>query len=144
MRRVLFEEKSHGAGVGRVFDIRVIIVRGENDHFGGGNGFENLAGGLQTIEQGHRDVHQHYGGTKFFGQRDRLAAILRFADHLNIVFQFQHLAKTLAHDRVVFSQENSDSFHRDLRFGFSWVHQRPPRAAVGERNLRLDRGAFAG
>ena len=112
----LFEQKSHGAGLGRVFDIRVITVRGEHEHFGGGDGFEHLAGGFQTIEPRHRDVHQHHGGTKFFDQGDRLAAVLRFADHFEVVFQFEHLAKSLAHDRVVFRQQNSDSFHSDSRF----------------------------
>ena len=107
----LFEQKSHRAGLGCVFDIRVITVRGENEHFGGGDGFEHLAGGFQTIEQRHGDVHQHHVGTKFFGQRDRLAAVLRFADHFKIVFQFEHLAETLAHDRMVFGQQNSDFFH---------------------------------
>ena len=69
----LFEQKSHGAGVGGVFDICVIAVRGENKHFGGGKLFEHLAGGFQAVEQGHRDVHQHHGRTKFFdhGERDR-------------------------------------------------------------------------
>ena len=114
MRGGLFEQKSHRAGFGRALHIRVITVRGENEHFGGGEGFEHLAGGFQTIEQRHGDVHQHHGGAKFLGQGDRLAAVLRFADHFKVVFQFEHLAETLAHDRMVFGQQDSDSFHKSV------------------------------
>jgi len=39
----------------------------------------------------------------------------RFADHLNIVFQLQHLAKPLAHNRMVFREQNSDFFHKIFR-----------------------------
>src|ERR1035441_2954848 len=43
----LFEQIAHRAGVGRLFDIRIIIVRRKYEHFGGGGGgFENLASGL--------------------------------------------------------------------------------------------------
>jgi hypothetical protein len=108
----LFEQKSHGTGLRCVFDIRVIIVRRENEYSGVGDGFENLTGGFQTIEQRHRDVHQHHGGAKFFDHGDRLAAVFRFADHFEVVFQLQQSCETLTHDRVVFGQQNSDSFHK--------------------------------
>ena len=133
----LFEQKSHGAGLGRVFDISVITVRGEHEHLGGGERLQHLAGGFQTIEQRHGDVHQHHVGTKFFGQRNRLAAVLRFAGHFEIVFQFEHLAKSFAHDRMVFRQQNSDSFHNNSRFDFSRLRHfqcRPiPGKVVGRR-----------
>ena len=83
-------------------------MRGEDEHLCGGDGLENLAGGFQAIQLWHRDVHQHHGGMEFFDQGDRLAAILSFADHLHIVFQFEHPAKPLAHNHVVFRQQNSD------------------------------------
>ena len=108
----LFEQKSHGTGLRCAFDIRVIIVRRENEYSGAGDGFKNLTGGFQTIEHRHRDVHHHHGGAKFFDQGDRLTAVFRFADHFEIVFQLQYLAKPFAHNRVVFGQQNSDSFHR--------------------------------
>jgi hypothetical protein len=108
----LFEQKSHGTGLHCAFYIRVIIVRRENEYSGGGDGFENLTCGFQTIEHRQRDVHDDYCGAKFFDHGDRLAAVFRFTDHFEVVFQLQYLAKTLTHDRVVFSQQNSDSFHR--------------------------------
>jgi hypothetical protein len=67
--------------------------------------------GPKNILQWHRDVHNDHCGTKFFDQGDRLTAVFRFADHLEVVFQLQYLTKTLTHDRVVFGQQNRDSFH---------------------------------
>ncbi len=146
VRGGLFEQKAHRAGLGRMFDIRVIAVRGKHEHFGGGDGFENLPRGFQTIEQRHRDVHHHHVGTKFFGQRDGLAAVLRFADNFNVVFEFEHLAKTFAHNRMVFSQQNSDVFHNNFKFGSSGLrsadfsHRGGLSSGISARNG----GAFAG
>jgi len=49
-----------------------------------------------------------------FGHRNRLGAVLRFAGHFEVVFEFEHLAKRLAHDHVVFRQQNSNSFHQSI------------------------------
>ena len=113
---------------GHLLDVRVIAVRGENEHLGVGKGFANLPGGLQTVEQRHRDVHHHHGGTEFPGQLHGLAAGGRFADHLDVAFGLQHLPKALADDRVVFGQQDGDAFHRHSRFGSSDRDQRvlPP------------------
>jgi hypothetical protein len=70
-------------------------VRRENEYSGAGDGFENLTGGFQTIEQRHRDVNDDHCGTKFFDQGDGPTAVFRFADHFEITFQLQHLAKPL-------------------------------------------------
>ena len=107
----LFDQIAHRAGVGRLFDIRFITVRRKHEHFGGGDGFENLARGLQTIEQRHGNVHQNQCGTEFFDHGDRLMAVFRFADHFKIVFEFQYLSNFPANERVVVRQQDSDFFH---------------------------------
>ncbi len=120
----LFEQKTRRAQRHHLLDIRVITVRGENEHLRAGNGFEDLPGGFQAVEQRHRDVHHHHGGTKFSGQGHRLAAGFRFADHLDIPFGFQQGPKAFADNRVVFRQQNSDAFYgRGLfhRFSMSGV-----------------------
>ena len=90
----------------------------------GGICFENLPGGFQAVEQRHGDVHQHHFGAEFFGQRDRLAAVLRFADDFKIVFEFEHLAETLAHDHVIFGEQDGDSFHGHLNVVVAGFFQR--------------------
>ena len=60
-------------------------MRGEHDHFGGGDGFENLARGFQTVEPRHGDIHQHHGGAKLFNQGNGLATVGRFASLLKVM-----------------------------------------------------------
>ena len=54
-------------------------------------------------------------GRSFRVSCDRLAAGLRFADHFDVAFVFQATPKTLADDLVVFSQQDSDSFHKSVQ-----------------------------
>ncbi len=110
----MFEQKPHRAQRDRLLDVGVIAVRGEDEHLGAGNGLADLPGGFQPIEQRHRDVHHDHGGTKFPGQFHRLAAGLRFADHLDIGFGLQQLPKPLANDHVIFRQQDGDAFHKNL------------------------------
>jgi hypothetical protein len=42
----LFDQVAHCAGFDRLDDIRFIAVRRKYEHFGGGDGFENLSSGL--------------------------------------------------------------------------------------------------
>ena len=91
----LFEQVSRRAQRDHLLDVGVITVRGENEHLGVRDGFANLPGGFQTIEQRHGDVHDDHGGTKFSGQFHRLAAGVRFADHLDIAFGLQQRPEAL-------------------------------------------------
>ena len=140
----LLEQKSPRAGIGGVFHIRVIAVRGEHDDLGAGHGFHHLARGFQTIEQRHRDVHQHHFGMKFFCECDRRASVLRLADDFKIVFEFEHLAETFAHDHVVFGEQDSDSFHDYSSFVSSPNFFARGGGRFGEWNFHFDGGAFAG
>ena len=119
MRGGLFEQKSHRARPDGVGDIGVVTVRGEHEHFGGGQFLANLPGGLQAVEQRHGDIHQHYVRAKVFGHRNGLPAVLCFADHFEVGLQFEHLAQSLPHNRMIFGQHYSDTFHKNSRLGFS-------------------------
>ncbi len=110
----LFKYIAYGTRLHRISDIGIIAVRREYEHFGGGKCFEHLPGSLQTVEQGHRNVHQCHVGTKFFGQRDCLTSVLRFADHFKVGFEFEHLAKSFAHNHMIFRQQHRDSFHKEV------------------------------
>ena len=116
MRGGLFEQKSRGAYLSHLLDVRVIIVRGENEHLGVRKVFANLTGGFQAIEQRHRDVHHDHGGTKFPRELHGLAAGFRFTDHFNVAFVLQQRPKTFSDDLVVFSQQDSNSFQINQSF----------------------------
>ena len=52
------------------------------EHFGCGQDCENLAGGLQTIEHGHADIHQNHSWPQLYAHIDRLLTVPRFTDYL--------------------------------------------------------------
>ena len=61
----------------------------KHEHFGGRGDFENLASGLQTIEDPwHCNVHQNQCGAKILGQVECLKAVYRLAHDFKIIFQF--------------------------------------------------------
>ena len=85
----VFDQVSGRAQGSHLLDISVIFVCGEDEDPGGGDRFEDLPGGFQPIEQGHGDVHYHDGGAEFPGPLDRLAPVVRLANHLNVPLSLQ-------------------------------------------------------
>jgi hypothetical protein len=83
----------------------------KDENIGGRKGFENQAGGLATIEQRHRHVHQNHGRPQFCDHVDRLAPVCRFAHHFKIVLEFENSSILLGHHPVVIHQQYADAFH---------------------------------
>ena len=104
----LFDQVSGRAQGSHLLDISVIFVCGEDEDPGGGDRFEDLPGGFQPIEQGHGDVHYHDGGAEFPGPLDRLAPVVRLANHLNVPLSLQQRFEPFADDRMVFRQQDCD------------------------------------
>jgi hypothetical protein len=126
----LLDHIAHRTRVDGLFHIRIIAVRGKHEYFGGGNGFEKSASGLQSIEHRHGQVHEHQCGPQFIDHGNRLLTVARFADHLNIVFQVQNPSEFAAQEQVVVRQQNGDPligfryattmmFNRDFSLCFS-------------------------
>jgi hypothetical protein len=70
-------------------------------------------------------------GLEFFDQGNRLPAVLRFADHFQVFFHLEHLAKALAHDRMIVRQQNSCSFHSFSRILLeAFIHDASTHAAL--------------
>ena len=107
----LLEEKSHRPGVDRVFHVGVVVVGGKHQHLGPGLGLEDLAGGLEAVEPGHGDVHQHHVRAEFLRHGDRLPPVLRLAHDLQVGIESQHHAESLADDHVVLCQQHGDGIH---------------------------------
>ncbi len=49
-----------------------------------GGGPQDAFGGRDAADPGHPDVHEDHVGTVFGGQPDRLLAVRRLADHLDV------------------------------------------------------------
>jgi hypothetical protein len=73
---------------------------------GGGAGEVAAFGGqftrhLHSVDDGQINVHQNHLRAQGACHVERLLSILRFADHLNGIFQFQQPAQSAAKDRMV-------------------------------------------
>jgi len=98
--RGLFDEVALCAGLDGLHDIRLVAVRREHEHPGFGDGLEQLAGGLQSVEQRHGHVHQNQIGAELLAHGDRLRAVLGLADHFQVVFELQNLLYSLRKARL--------------------------------------------
>ena len=117
----LFENESLRPEFRRLVGISIITMGREDENPGVRLHEQDLTGGFQTIEQRHGNVHDNHSRAKFFDFGDRLAAILRFPDHLEVAFHFQHKANPLAHHRMVFNQQDGNTFYR-FSFLLYWQH----------------------
>ena len=75
---------------------------GKDEHLDVRERLADLAGGFQTIEQRHGDIHDDHGGTEFGRHFYGLSAGGRFADHLDIALGLQELQQALPDHHVVF------------------------------------------
>jgi hypothetical protein len=66
---------------------------------------------MSSVEQRHFDVHQDNVGTELLGKGDRLNAIIRLANNLEIIVQLEQLTEPLAHYSVVIRNQNCRSSH---------------------------------
>src|SRR4030095_878764 len=102
-----------------LIDVLVVAVGGEDHDLGRGKRSENLAGGLQAVEQRHRDVHDDHRRHELLHDLERLAAVLRDADHLDVALRLEQRPKPFQDHGVVLDQNDGDRLHavRPLRNG---------------------------
>src|SRR5580765_3442541 len=71
-----------------------------------------------------------------FDKSDHLTTVVSFPDHFQVTFEFEHLAKSFAHDYVVFRQQDGNGF----RSGFGLINKFKP-SPVGVGAWCLEFGA---
>lgn len=106
-RGLFFEETEH-AGFAEAFDIGVVAVGGKDEDARHGVGGENLAGGFEAVEDGHGDVHENHIGPEGAGHLDGFAAGACAADQGKMTVGFEQGGEALAHDDVIFGQQNGN------------------------------------
>ena len=82
--RVVLEHEAAGAGAERLVDVLVEVEGREDEDPRGGVGGEDAPGRLEPVELGHADVHQHDGRVEAGGLVDRLEAVARLGDDLDV------------------------------------------------------------
>ena len=106
----VLHEESAGAGAERLEDV-LVEREGREDHDpdGGEAGVGgDLAGGGETVELGHADVHQDDVGLLLARERERLAAVARLADHPDVVLGVEEGAEAAADERLVVRKQDLD------------------------------------
>jgi len=75
----------------RLEDVLVEDERGEDDDVGRAQGRigGNPAGGLQSVDSRHPNVHQHHIGLEVGGQADARLAVFCLADHADVGLELQ-------------------------------------------------------
>ena len=105
----------------------------------------DATGGGEAVDAGHADVHQHDVGALAARERDRLVAVARLADHLDVVLGVEQGPEAPAHQRLVVGEHDPD--HRCPPIGNRARTRKP--AACGGTDLevtaeRVDPFAHAG
>ncbi len=106
-RRVL-EQVAGGAGVDRGQHVGVVAVGGEDEHADLREPVAQLADRGDAVAAGHPQVHQHHLRPAGDGERDRLDAGGRLAQHLELGVAGEDPAQPVAHDRVVVGDQQRD------------------------------------
>ena len=110
-RRVL-EQEPAGTCAQRLVDVLITVERGEHQdarRLAAGDAVrDDPPRGLETVELGHADVHQHDVGTERPDQVDRVAAVRRFADDLDLGLGVEDHAEPGAHECLVVDEQHAD------------------------------------
>jgi hypothetical protein len=74
-------------------------------------GANDPPGGLESVELGHADVHQHDGGSEAGRLADGLDPVARLGDDLDVGLAGEQHAEACADHRLVVGDEDADA-HR--------------------------------
>jgi hypothetical protein len=103
LRLGVLQQEAAGAGAQRWEHVLVEVERGQDDHprRRGAVAVDQHTSRLDAVEPGHADVHQHDVGGGDREPLERLAAVLRFADHGHVGLGVDHHPQTGADERLV-------------------------------------------
>ena len=108
-QRVLQQEPA-GAGTQRLVDVLVEVERGEDDDPRRRQRVvaRDPPGRLEAVHHRHPNVHQHHVGPFAGGECNRLGAVARLADHLDVGLAGEQHREAAADERLVVGDHDSD------------------------------------
>ena len=95
-----------------------------------GVGGEDVARRLDAVELGHADVHQHDGRVEARGLLDRLDAVARLGDDVDVGLAREQQAEAGADHRLVVGDEHADAHAPYPLSGRLVVSRKPPPCAA--------------
>ncbi len=130
LRRVVLEHEAAGAGAERFVHVLVEVERREDQDAGELVGGKDPAGGLDTVELGHPDVHQDYRRIVAGGHVHRFEAVASLGHHVDVRLVGQQHAEAGADHRLVVGDENADGHRGPPSSGKQVVSRKPPPSAA--------------
>jgi hypothetical protein len=109
LRRVVLEHEAAGAGAERLEDVLVEIEGREDQDLRGRVGGEDPPSGLEAVELGHPDVHQHDGRVEAGRFGDRVDAVVGLGDHVDVLLAGEEHPEAGPHHRLVVDDEDADA-----------------------------------
>ena len=86
----------------------------------------DLPGGLQPVHLGHLDVHEHDVRIELLRELDRLGAVPRLADDLEVGLGLEDQAEARPHELLVVGQQHADCSCRAASSGsLAWTRKPP-------------------
>jgi len=108
----VLEDIAAGARFDDLLDQFVGLVHGENENFGGGRGFANLASGFDAVEERHADVQDGNLGFVLGGLFDGVAAVGGFGADLPAGVRLEKSAEAGADNGVIIRDQDGELRHR--------------------------------
>jgi hypothetical protein len=124
VQRDVLEQVAARAGPDRLEEILLLVADREDDDLGARGGLLDRPAGLDPVAAGHADVHQDDVGQRLGGLLDRLRAVARLADQIDIRLALQDHLETAAEQGVIIDDHRADGLR--VRRGILGCH-----AAVG-------------
>ena len=115
--RRAFQQVPLGAGLEGAEDPLVGIERRQHHHLHGRIGGAQAADGLDAVERGHLQIHQHDVRPQPGRLGHGLGAGAGLADHLEIRLRSQHGREPVADHRLVVGQEDADGLSHEISWG---------------------------
>src|SRR5689334_19348681 len=105
----VFEQIAHSARFNGVKDVIFIVESSEDNNASGRIAVGDFSGGLDAIEIGHLNIHEHDIGPKLLLLQsiillDSFFAVGSFADDLNTRFELKNGAQAVAHQGLILTQ----------------------------------------
>src|SRR5437588_1095903 len=102
------QQEPRRAGPERVDDVLVEVECREHQHANPVSALDDAPSGVDPVQPGHADVHQHDVRSRFAGTLDGLVSVARLPDHLEVRLGVEDQPETGSHERLVVGEQNAD------------------------------------
>jgi len=107
IRRRRLQQEAAGARAERLVDVLVEVEGREDDDLRRrGRAVAQDPSRLEPVQPRHPDVHQHDVGLQVASELDRLGAVARLADHLDVRFRLEDQPEAGADERLVVGEQD--------------------------------------